>query len=270
MEENIAHDLDRYSGLAEVYNTYRPRPPAVIPDMLIQLGGTPHLQLVVDLGCGTGLSTFLWGDRADAVVGIEPNADMRRVAEVRKTAQASAAHVRFQSGMAAQTGLPGGRADIVTCSQSFHWMEPQSTLAEVARILRSGGVFAAYDHQRLPTMGWEAEEALIAFWTRVDAARKELGLPRERRWPKEEHLHRMRDSGHFRYARECLVHGVEMGNAERLVGLARGHGSVGVLLRHGLSEAAIGLDTLRGAADRALGDEPRAWYFGYTVRIGIK
>ena len=37
-------------------------------------------------------------------------------------------------------------ADIVTCSQSFHWMEPEPTLAEIARILRPGGVFAAYDY----------------------------------------------------------------------------------------------------------------------------
>ncbi|MBV8225541.1 MAG: hypothetical protein JO232_10170 [Verrucomicrobia bacterium] len=34
---------------------------------------------------------------------------------------------------------------MITASQSFHWMEPVSTLHEVARILRAGGVFAAYD-----------------------------------------------------------------------------------------------------------------------------
>lgn len=32
-----------------------------------------------------------------------------------------------------------------TVAQALHWMEPASTLAEVARILRPGGVFAAYD-----------------------------------------------------------------------------------------------------------------------------
>jgi SAM-dependent methyltransferase len=35
---------------------------------------------------------------------------------------------------------------LVTCSQSLHWMEPEPTFAEVARILRRGGVFAAYDY----------------------------------------------------------------------------------------------------------------------------
>ncbi len=47
-----------------------------------------------------------------------------------------------------------GTAGIVTCAQSFHWMEPESTFIEVARILRPGGVFAAYDYDRPPTVHW--------------------------------------------------------------------------------------------------------------------
>jgi SAM-dependent methyltransferase len=149
-------------------------------------------------------------------------------------------------------------------------MEPVSTLAEVARILRSGGVFAAYDHERLPVMDWEAEEALITFQARVDAVRTQRGLRRDQRWPKTEHLHQMRASGHFRYLRETWVHSIEMGNAERLVGYARSHGSIGTLLRQGLSEKDVGLDDLRATAQRTLGGEPRPWYFSYSVRIGIK
>jgi len=140
MEGDISANLERFTGLAGVYDAHRPRPPAVIPDMLAQLARTRRPRLVVDLGSGTGLSTFLWADRAAAVVGVEPNADMRAVAEARKAAHANATNVRFQEGIAAQTGLPDGSADIVTCSQSLHWMEPESTLAEVARVLRSGGV----------------------------------------------------------------------------------------------------------------------------------
>jgi ubiquinone/menaquinone biosynthesis C-methylase UbiE len=270
MEEHFTLKPDRYTGLADIYNTYRPCPPAVILDMLIRLGRMPRPRLVVDLGCGTGLSTFIWVDCAEAVVGIEPNGDMRRVAEARKSGHANAAHIRFQEGIASQTGLPDACADVVTCSQSFHWMEPESTLAEVARILRSGGVFVAYDHERLPAIDWEAEEALITFWARVDAVRTQRDLPRDRRWPKAEHLHQMRASGHFRYLRETWVHSIEMGNAERLVGYARSHGSIGTLVRQGLTEKDIGLDDLRVTAQRTLGDEPRPWYFSYSVRIGIR
>ncbi len=270
MERDIASDPERYSGLGEMYDANRPRPPAVIPDMLSQLARMRRPRLVVDLGCGTGLSTFIWADRADAVIGIEPNANMRRVAEERRAADANAATVRFQEGLAARTGLPDGCADIVTCSQSFHWMDPEPTLAEVARILRDGGVFAAYDCHSVPTIDREAEEALLAFRTREKAVRAAHDLPLDRRWPKEGHLQHMRDSGRFRYVRESWVHSIEMGNAERLVGYVRSHGSTGALLRQGISEAEIGLDALRATAERTLGNEPRPWFLSYTLRIGIK
>ncbi|MBV8999273.1 MAG: methyltransferase domain-containing protein [Solirubrobacterales bacterium] len=34
---------------------------------------------------------------------------------------------------ASETGLPDTCADVITCAQSFHWMEPESTIAEIAR-----------------------------------------------------------------------------------------------------------------------------------------
>src|SRR5690606_15398774 len=104
--------------------------------------------LVVDVGSGTGLSTRLWAGRADQVIGIEPGDDMRRQAE----AQTAAPSVRYQPGYSTATGLPDACADIVTVSQALHWMEPEPTFAEMARILRPGGVFAAFDCDWPPTM----------------------------------------------------------------------------------------------------------------------
>ena len=54
--------------------------------------------------------------------------------------------VRFLSGYGNKTGLASDFADVVLCSQSFHWMEPFSTLTEVNRILKSGGISVSYTH----------------------------------------------------------------------------------------------------------------------------
>lgn len=43
--------------------------------------------------------------------------------------------VRYISGFSDKTGLEDNSVDIVTCSQSFHWMNPETTLNEVSRIL---------------------------------------------------------------------------------------------------------------------------------------
>src|SRR5262249_10364783 len=151
-------------------------------------------------------------------------------------------NVRYQEGFSTATGLPEGAADIVTCSQSLHWMEPEPTFAEVARILRPGGVFAAYDCDCPPTMNWEAEAAYRKTLFRAEAIGAARGLYAGiRSWEKKEHLERMRSSGRFRHVKEILVHSIETGSAERLVGLCRSQGSVATLLKHGLSEEEIGL-----------------------------
>ena len=71
------------SGFAAHYDAYRPIPPAALLDLLCQFIQTPAPRLVVDLGSGTGLSTVVWAERAQRVIGIEPLEAMRRTAEAR-------------------------------------------------------------------------------------------------------------------------------------------------------------------------------------------
>ncbi len=146
-----------WTGKASSYNRVRPTPPPVLLDLLTQLIGKPHPALVVDVGSGTGLSTAIWGKCAERVIGIEPNADMRKVAVREVEDHSYAARIEYREGVAHQTGLPNGCADIVTAAQSFHWMEPTATLAEIARILRPGGLFAAYDYDSPPAIHWELD-----------------------------------------------------------------------------------------------------------------
>src|SRR4029079_14729960 len=124
------------------------------------------------------------GERAEAI-GVEPNAAMVEVA--RNATDTS--NVRFVHAFAQDTGLPGRDADLVTCSQSLHWMEPEPTFAEAARLLRSGGVFAAYDYDLPPTCSWEAEAAWGRTGERREAARKRFGIQiGADRWRKSGHL----------------------------------------------------------------------------------
>jgi ubiquinone/menaquinone biosynthesis C-methylase UbiE len=226
-------------------------------------------QLVVDLGCGTGRSTFIWTKRADVIVGVEPNADMRRVAQARQAALPDAEHVHFRDALASRTELPSNCVDIVTCFQSLHWMEPESTFAEVVRILRPGGVFAAYDYDQVMAH-WEMEEALDVFWKQMGAVRK-VGWPSGlRKWSQAKHVARMKASGQFRYVKQIWLHRVEAWSVDRLIGAMRSQSDVGVLLQQGFSEAEIGLDDLRVAAKRILGDQSTPWYINFVVRVGIK
>jgi SAM-dependent methyltransferase len=150
-------------------------------------------------------------------------------------------------------------------------MEPGSTLAEIARILRPGGVFAAIDCDWPPTLNWQAEVAYSRFTARVQAIGAAQGVYRDnRKWAKEDHLARIGGSGLFRYVKEIVLNSREMGDAGRLVGIALSQGSVAALLKHGLSEAEIGLADLRTECVQALGDREIPFYFSYRLRVGIK
>ncbi|GAB4203851.1 MAG: hypothetical protein OHK0022_28410 [Roseiflexaceae bacterium] len=264
-------NIERFSGIAALYDSYRPQPPAALPGILTQLAGVERPALVVDVGSGSGLSTRLWAAHAARVIGVEPGEDMRRQAEARNSELPPGADVSYRAGSSSATGLPDGCADIVTISQALHWMEPGPTFAEVARILRPGGVFAAYDCDWPPTVHWQAEAAYMACAARAAALEAELGLDRQiRRWGKNGHLERIHASGVFRYVKEITLHSIEQGGAGRLVGLALSQGGIAGLLKHGVSEGAIGLDTLYEVASRTIGDQPRPWYFSYRVRIGVR
>jgi ubiquinone/menaquinone biosynthesis C-methylase UbiE len=194
----------RFTGFAEIYDRYRPSPPEVLRSILPQLAQVSVLQLVTDLGCGTGLSTCFWEGQAAQIIGIDPSMDMLQQARTRR----NLAGIAYLLGFADCTGIAGGRGDLVTCAHSLHWMEPGPALAEVARLLRGGGVFAAYDHDFYPVLlDWEADVAHHPFRKQAIELDKRYGnTGQAAKWPKSEHLSRMQESGYFRYTREFTVH----------------------------------------------------------------
>jgi SAM-dependent methyltransferase len=261
-------NIERFSGFADLYDKYRPDPPAILASILTRLADTAFPDLVVDLGSGTGLSTRYWAGKAKMAIGIEPTADMRLLA----IALTQAGNIDYREGYSHQTGLPEACAQIVTCAQSLHWMEPLSTFAEVTRILQNGGVFAAFDYDWPPTTGkWEADHAFQEFMMRSnEVGGSQNSIQEVKRWEKSRHLDRMHESGYFRHTKEIVVHHVDLGNAERLVGLALSQGGVMSQLKQGISEAELGVDKLRGTARKILGAGQSEWVWSSRVRIGIK
>jgi SAM-dependent methyltransferase len=250
-------------GFVERYDRYRPRPPEALLDLLPSLAGVARLRDVVDLGSGTGLSTRFWSAQAEEVIGVEPNEAMRAFAE-----QATeASNVRYVDGSGYDTGLRDACADVVTAAQSLQWMRPERVFPEVRRILRRGGILCAYEYAALQTPMWEPEAEWEAVRVRTRELRAKRGLDEDLDvWPVSRE--RLEESGAFRHTRELVLHSVERGDGDRLVGLVLSEGSVTTLLEAGATEEEVGLDRLRLAAERM--SEPVPWWFGYRVWIGLR
>jgi SAM-dependent methyltransferase len=264
VDEELRSRLDRSGygrrGFAAHYDRFRPQPPPVLIEMLPRLADSDRPKLVVDLGSGTGLSARVWGSAAEEVVGVEPNETMRRFAE----GASKASNVRYLGGSAYATGVPDSSADIVTAAQSLQWMRPNDLFPEVARILRPGGVFCAYNYFVFQTPVWEAATAFRFVLERKKELRRRLGLDDVASAPPS--IDWLEGSGAFRECRELVVHSVEEGDGERLIGFALSEGSMRTLLETGASETDVGLDRLRAAADAM--PEAVPWWIGYRVWIG--
>src|SRR5688572_28483474 len=113
-EALVARSGYERAGFADVYDAYRPTPPAALLEILRLIAQVERAGLVVDLGAGTGLSTRVWAESAAEVVGVEANTSMHEHAK----AATAAASVRYVRAFAADTGLAAGQADIVACARA--------------------------------------------------------------------------------------------------------------------------------------------------------
>lgn len=130
--------VTRFAGLARDYARFRPSYPlAAIAAILDGLPASPE---ILDVGAGTGIATRLLADAGARVVAIEPNDDMRAIAE--------AAGLTAFAHSAADTGRPDRSADAVTVFQAFHWFANDRALQEFRRVLRPGGRLAIVWNER--------------------------------------------------------------------------------------------------------------------------
>jgi len=200
------------------YDQLRPTPPSDLFKLLTSLAPAHPPGLVVDLGAGTGISTVPWSAHAARVIGVDVNREMLDVAR-------QAPRVEYRVASAEQTGLPDACADVITCAQSFHWMPYEPTIAEIARLLRPGGCFAAYDYDWPPLIDLEVDEVFVQMIVAagVDPTRPE----------KASHVRRLAASGRFRSVREVFLHTHEMVDADHIAQLPLAFGPVARRLEEG-------------------------------------
>ena len=99
------------------------------------MAASPGLR-VLDVGCGTGISSRLFQAAGCAVLGIDPDARMADVAR----------HHGTDAEIAAiETWDPAGRVfDAVVAGQAWHWVDPVAGAAKAAQVLRPGGRIAPF------------------------------------------------------------------------------------------------------------------------------
>ena len=266
MNSSNQKNADRFTGFADIYDNSRPSVPQYPVEIIKRyLGKQP--ETVVDLGCGTGLSTAVWSGNCKNAIGIEPSDDMRLIANKKSNAS-----LKFIKGFSDCTNLCDNCADVVVCSQSFHWMEPTSTLKEVNRILKDGGVFATIDCDWPPVTLWQAEKEFKDIYSKVQRLERELPNTKDSfvKYDKNKHLSNIADSGYFRYSREIVFSNTEKCNADRLINLLMSQGSVQGIIKKYPEMITDDINYFSSNIKKLFSDSNFDIDFSYRMRIAVK
>ncbi|HEV2364943.1 MAG TPA: methyltransferase domain-containing protein [Caulobacteraceae bacterium] len=117
---------------------------------------------VLDLGCGPGTLSAPLARWAGEVVAVDPDSGM--LAQARRDARAAGANnLRFVQARAEDAAARLGRFRLTVMGQSFHWMDRDRVLADLAAAIEPGGGLALINPgPRRPQESWEgAADTLV-------------------------------------------------------------------------------------------------------------
>jgi SAM-dependent methyltransferase len=119
-----------FGGIAADYDRYRPGPPDEALDWLLPESAKD----VLEIGAGTGALTRKLIRRVPHVRAVEPDPRMRTVLEDRVP------QAEVVEGRAEEIPADDSSFDAVIAASSWHWVDEDLALPEVARVLRPGGM----------------------------------------------------------------------------------------------------------------------------------
>lgn len=127
---------NKFDGMGNIYAKFRPNYPKDFIDFLFTDLNLPKNCVFADIGAGTGILTKQLLEKGATVYAVEPNDDMRKVAENNLNKFSKFIPVK---GTAESTTLPDNSIDIITVAQAFHWFDRQKFKKECQRILKPSG-----------------------------------------------------------------------------------------------------------------------------------
>jgi SAM-dependent methyltransferase len=126
---------------ATLYEAYRlPYAREAVDDLLQRVG---EVEVVADVGAGTGQLARLFADSCERLYVVEPDEAMRAVA---RAALRRWPTIEIVAATAEHTTLPTGSVDLIVIGNAFHRFRPEAC-GELRRILRDHGWVAIFSYE---------------------------------------------------------------------------------------------------------------------------
>ena len=125
-----------FDRFADLYDDARPGyPPEVFDELARRCGLGPRAQ-VLEIGCGTGQATRELAASGAAIHCLEPGLELAKLAQQNL---AEAPNVTIETTTFEAAHEQPGFYDIVVAATAFHWIDPNVSYMNAARVLRPTG-----------------------------------------------------------------------------------------------------------------------------------
>ena len=125
---------DHFSKQGGSYAKFRPRYPQKLFDYLGSIA--PSRQLAWDCGTGNGQAAVGFASVFDRVIATDASENQIANAQSHKI-------VEYRVAPAENSGIGSETIDLIMVAQALHWFDLGHFYAEVRRVLKNNGVFAA-------------------------------------------------------------------------------------------------------------------------------
>ncbi len=142
---------DHFAPVAADYASFRPRYPASLFAWLASIA--PGRALAWDCAAGSGQASRDLAAYFERVVATDASATQIAAAVPHP-------RVDYRVAPAEASGLPEAAVDLITVAQALHWFDLDRFYAEARRVLRPGGILAAWTYGVLAVAG-EAVDAQV-------------------------------------------------------------------------------------------------------------
>jgi len=130
---------DHFSRQAAAYSRYRPAYP---PELIAHVASlAPSRGLAIDCATGSGQAAVALARHFERVIAVDGS-----VSQIIRALPA--AGVQYVAGLAERLPLRAGCAELVTAAQAAHWFDFERFYAECRRVLRPGGLVAAWTYEK--------------------------------------------------------------------------------------------------------------------------
>ena len=142
---------DLFSRGSDLYRQARPQYSTAIVDTILQ--HVPERGLAWDCGAGSGQFTKLLAPHFQQILATD-------LSRAQLDQAPHWANVRYRACLAQDSGLADASVDLITVAQAIHWFDFEAFYAEVHRVLKPRGVFAAVGYGLIQVVDTEVNAAI--------------------------------------------------------------------------------------------------------------